>query len=747
MAKTYDGGIVSAYGAAVRGGYTGTYEQFCAEQAQFGANAAAVAAAKTAVDSAKSQVDQTVNTFTQTTVPNAVSSVQSAGTEQIGLVQNAGAAQTQAVEAAGAQQVSGVQTEGSSQIHDIEQVALSAIGQINDAEDSSVAAVEAAETSAAEAVSSAQAAAVQAVQTESSTQQAAVQAKGEQIIASIPADYTALSDNVSNLKSALNGGTFTFTKTYMSDNRYSTNVLYTAQESNVGKSLQQIATGSTTGGFSCMIDIKHSSQVTFPVWASTSAFGFLAFDENDICVWAKSYTSSEATLGQEITVVFPSNAVKFLFTAVKSLNDLGTEYTVTVTKQPITEELNKLVIDGDQHNLFSIYNAFKGYLTTTGAFTTDQGKTNRTTDFISVESNKHITIQTWMTVPSDTAHWQCVCFYDESKTLIGTRKVKTGSTNDHETFTVEVPSNAVYFRAASRVYNDWKIMLQYGDVPSAFEYNYADIEYIKGEIDGHLNTIVRYSDDTYVKSINHRGWYECPENTLPAFIQSKKHGYNYVETDIRFTADGTPVLMHDATINRTCCNASDGSAITETVNIADLHDSELSNYDACTPSAWSEWAGTKIPTFAEFIDLCRKLGLKMYIEIKAGDQDKISSLVSMVKGNGSIKNASWICAAVANIQYLQNTDNALRIGLVTNIVDSVIIQTVNSIKAANEGEVFIDSSSYGSEQVTLCSDAEIPLEAWTVDTQTAVLALNNYVTGITTNRVIASSILYDSVIE
>ena len=32
---TYDAGIVTAYGAAVRGGYTGTYEEFCVQQANF----------------------------------------------------------------------------------------------------------------------------------------------------------------------------------------------------------------------------------------------------------------------------------------------------------------------------------------------------------------------------------------------------------------------------------------------------------------------------------------------------------------------------------------------------------------------------------------------------------------------------------------------------------------------------------------------------------------------------------------
>lgn len=49
---TYDAGIVTAYGAAVRGGYTGTYEDFCAQQANYASTAAAVAQAKADAEAA-----------------------------------------------------------------------------------------------------------------------------------------------------------------------------------------------------------------------------------------------------------------------------------------------------------------------------------------------------------------------------------------------------------------------------------------------------------------------------------------------------------------------------------------------------------------------------------------------------------------------------------------------------------------------------------------------------------------------
>lgn len=57
MANTYSAGIATAYGAAVRGGYTGTYDDFCRQQAEYAESAAAVEQAKadaeTAADAAE----------------------------------------------------------------------------------------------------------------------------------------------------------------------------------------------------------------------------------------------------------------------------------------------------------------------------------------------------------------------------------------------------------------------------------------------------------------------------------------------------------------------------------------------------------------------------------------------------------------------------------------------------------------------------------------------------------------------
>ena len=58
----------------------------------------------------------------------------------------------------------------------------------------------------------------------------------------------------------------------------------------------------------------------------------------------------------------------------------------------------------------------------------------------------------------------------------------------------------------------------------------------------------------------------APENTYAAFEQAVAQGAEYAETDIRSTADGELVLMHDATLDRT----SDGRGPVSSITLADL---------------------------------------------------------------------------------------------------------------------------------------------------------------------------------
>ncbi len=108
--------------------------------------------------------------------------------------------------------------------------------------------------------------------------------------------------------------------------------------------------------------------------------------------------------------------------------------------------------------------------------------------------------------------------------------------------------------------------------------------------------------------IGHRGCAgAAPENTLAALHRARELGCAWVEFDVRIAADGTAVLMHDATVDRT----TDGRGA-----VADKTAAELAALDA---GAWfgPGFAGEPPPTLEDALVHCARLGLGADIEIKA----------------------------------------------------------------------------------------------------------------------------------
>lgn len=93
--------------------------------------------------------------------------------------------------------------------------------------------------------------------------------------------------------------------------------------------------------------------------------------------------------------------------------------------------------------------------------------------------------------------------------------------------------------------------------------------------------------------IGHRGAAAyAPENTLASFREARKRGATWVETDIKLTADGVPILMHDPSLRRT---TGIDRLVAETLK-ADLP--------------------PQVPTLEEAIDCFAELGLGCNVEIK-----------------------------------------------------------------------------------------------------------------------------------
>src|SRR5580658_9299505 len=112
--------------------------------------------------------------------------------------------------------------------------------------------------------------------------------------------------------------------------------------------------------------------------------------------------------------------------------------------------------------------------------------------------------------------------------------------------------------------------------------------------------------ETRVVVISHRGEHlHHPENTMPAFRAAVEAGADFIEVDVRTTADGRLVLQHDDTVDR--CTNGHGK-------VAAMTFEEIRKLDAGAKFN-ADFAGTIVPTFEEVLEFAHgKIGV--YIDSK-----------------------------------------------------------------------------------------------------------------------------------
>ncbi len=239
--------------------------------------------------------------------------------------------------------------------------------------------------------------------------------------------------------------------------------------------------------------------------------------------------------------------------------------------------------------------------------------------------------------------------------------------------------------------------------------------------------------DYQTNSVAHRGYSTtAPENTLSAYKLAAQNGFSMVECDVQFTSDGVPVLLHDDTIDRT----SNGTG-----NIAEMTFDEARSYDYGSWKA-ARYTGEKIPSFEEFIALCVELDLHPYIEIKSTlSEEYAQTLYNIVNAANMLDNVTWISFGSASLGAIASLDTTARLGYVVSNVTADTITTAQSLQTGSN-EVFIDSYyNVDATELSLCKNANLALELWTIDSVDTLLAVNEYVSGITSNWLVAGMYL------
>jgi glycerophosphoryl diester phosphodiesterase len=139
--------------------------------------------------------------------------------------------------------------------------------------------------------------------------------------------------------------------------------------------------------------------------------------------------------------------------------------------------------------------------------------------------------------------------------------------------------------------------------------------------------------------VGHRG--ACglaPENTLVSLQRALADGADWVEFDLRFSRDGEPVLLHDATLDRT----TDGTG-----PVADKDFAALRRHDA---GSWfdSAFRSERIPTLGEALGLLAgRAGAN--IEIKDPGKSVAAGIGRVIEEVRSAGTARWMISSFHSV--------------------------------------------------------------------------------------------------
>ena len=330
------------------------------------------------------------------------------------------------------------------------------------------------------------------------------------------------------------------------------------------------------------------------------------------------------------------------------------------------------------------------------------------------------------------------------------------------------PEKTAFYRVAiySTVAEEWEdnipssFQVEEGDTPTTYvRSNILSADNIDTEkLTLKLNNFQHeHLHSATIRSIAHRGEpIDSPQCTAPAYIAAKKLGFNIAENDLFISADGVLVMWHDPNLARLGTNLkdingynmySDGAsvyyydALTSVLYTYDpsagyvASGADVSTLSAMLGADYSvrdlpfevlkridfgaymgkEFVGTQILTFAEWVKLCKWLGLEIYIDKKITLTESIvSEMTQTVIRTGMRKHTSWFCWNMNEAALIRKKISDARIVW----LDAPTASNIESRKSLlNSGIVVFNPHTFEltDENIAAAFEAGYEVECWNVD--------------------------------
>ncbi|MBQ3149710.1 MAG: hypothetical protein IJB86_00535 [Clostridia bacterium] len=241
-----------------------------------------------------------------------------------------------------------------------------------------------------------------------------------------------------------------------------------------------------------------------------------------------------------------------------------------------------------------------------------------------------------------------------------------------------------------------------------------------------MTSFIELDDTSDIVLCAHRGLSAVmPENTLQAIEKAAQVGFKRVEFDIRETADGQLVLMHDDKIDR----MTDGSGRVSSYTVTELSRFTVDN----GANILEIEEKVRIPTLKETLELCKESGITPVIEIKRMKDKGLRMLKKQL--DDFSQPAIVISCSEELLRRYKEFDSDTELWLMTETLDAKTFRIADetgftlSFKASAVENI--------SEIIPIALEKGYSLAAWTVDDREDFVVLVNLgVKNIITNRIL-----------
>ena len=222
--------------------------------------------------------------------------------------------------------------------------------------------------------------------------------------------------------------------------------------------------------------------------------------------------------------------------------------------------------------------------------------------------------------------------------------------------------------------------------------------------------------------LGHRGASAvAPENTLAAFSRAISDGADGIEFDVRLSRDGVPVVIHDATLQRTGLIGRPVSQLT----FRELQQVDVGSWFAQKKQvAKQSYAAEKLPLLTQVFELFRACSGALYLEMKC-DGDEGGELAAVV---AKLTRESQMAERVvvesfdlSGIITVKRLDSGIRTAALFEPKLSRPLSIVRRLKmtelalAAGADEVALHHTLAGVGLVEKAKRAGLEVVVWTVD--------------------------------